>query len=68
MAVANKESGDADLQVLHEISQLLDTGLDRKTLRVCKDLCELGVHPETVAKVIKELLQDENKNGKSRKP
>lgn len=68
MAMDDGNNGDDDLQVLNEISQLLDTGLDRKTLRVCKDLCALGVHPETLAKIIKELRRDENKPQKSLKP
>lgn len=35
--------------VLHEISTLLNTGLDRQTLSLCVSLCENGVNPEALA-------------------
>ncbi|KAI9189986.1 hypothetical protein H9P43_001419 [Blastocladiella emersonii ATCC 22665] len=43
------------MDVLHEISTLLNTGLDRETLSICVSLCEAGVNPEALAAVIKEL-------------
>lgn len=42
-------------QMLHQISQLLCTGLDADALTICIKLCELGVDPETLAHVIKEI-------------
>ncbi|CAG4964356.1 unnamed protein product [Colias eurytheme] len=42
-------------QMLHQISQLLNTGLDSETLTICIRLCELGVDPELLAVVIKEI-------------
>jgi mitotic-spindle organizing protein 1 len=36
-------------KVLHEISTLLNTGLDRDTLSICLNLCENGVNPEALA-------------------
>jgi mitotic-spindle organizing protein 1 len=45
-----KEAVDA----LHEISGLLDTGLDRKALALIVALCEHGVNPEALAAVIRE--------------
>ncbi|CAK1541240.1 unnamed protein product [Leptosia nina] len=42
-------------QLLYQISQLLNTGLDAETLRICIQLCELGVNPDTLALVIKEI-------------
>ncbi|KPJ14253.1 Mitotic-spindle organizing protein 1 [Papilio machaon] len=42
-------------QMLNQISQLLNTGLDQETLTICIRLCELGVDPESLAYVIKEI-------------
>lgn len=42
-------------QMLNQISQLLNTGLDQETLTICIRLCELGVDPESLAHVIKEI-------------
>ncbi|RIA92925.1 mitotic-spindle organizing gamma-tubulin ring associated-domain-containing protein [Glomus cerebriforme] len=46
------------LDILHEISTLLNTGLDRDTLSICLNLCENGVNPEALAAVIKELRRE----------
>lgn len=42
-------------QTLYQISQLLCTGLDAESLSICIRLCELGVDPEVLAHVIKEI-------------
>ncbi|CAG9787027.1 unnamed protein product [Diatraea saccharalis] len=42
-------------QMMYQISQLLCTGLDTETLTICIRLCELGVDPEVLAHVIKEI-------------
>lgn len=42
-------------QMLYQISQLLSTGLDTETLTICIKLCELGVDPEVLAHIIKEI-------------
>ncbi|KAL0832369.1 hypothetical protein ABMA28_001799 [Loxostege sticticalis] len=42
-------------QLMYQISQLLCTGLDPDTLTICIRLCELGVNPEVLAHVIKEI-------------
>ncbi|KAK3672324.1 hypothetical protein LTR78_007864 [Recurvomyces mirabilis] len=41
--------------ILHEISTLLNTQLDRQSLSYCVSLIENGVNPEALASVIKEL-------------
>ncbi|CAB4383168.1 hypothetical protein RhiirA5_361581 [Rhizophagus irregularis] len=46
------------LDILHEMSTLLNTGLDRDTLSLCLNLCENGVNPEALAAVIKELRRE----------
>ncbi|CAK8675688.1 mitotic-spindle organizing protein 1-like [Clavelina lepadiformis] len=43
------------MDTLLEISRILNTGLDAKTLSVCVQLCELGINPEAIATVIKEI-------------
>jgi mitotic-spindle organizing protein 1 len=37
------------VNTLFELSQLLNTGLDKRTLALCVSLCEQGVNPEVVA-------------------
>jgi len=42
---------------LLQISKLLSTGLDSESLALCVRLCELGINPEALATVIKEIRQ-----------
>lgn len=44
--------------VLFDISQLLQTGLDRETLSTLVGLTETGVNPEALAAVVKELRRE----------
>lgn len=44
--------------VLFDISQLLQTGLDRETLAVLVGLTESGVNPEALAAVVRELRRE----------
>lgn len=41
-----------------EISDLLNTGLDEETLKVCVQLLEAGVNPEALATVVRELRRE----------
>uniref|UniRef100_A0A3B3X1R6 Mitotic spindle organizing protein 1 n=2 Tax=Poecilia TaxID=8080 RepID=A0A3B3X1R6_9TELE len=43
------------MDVLLEISRLLNTGLDMESLSICVRLCEQGINPEALSAVIKEL-------------
>ncbi|GAB7350919.1 hypothetical protein MBLNU459_g1431t1 [Dothideomycetes sp. NU459] len=43
------------IDILHEISTLLNTQLDRQSLSYCVSLIENGVNPDALANVIKEL-------------
>ncbi|CAM1321600.1 Uncharacterised protein g7827 [Pycnogonum litorale] len=45
-------------ETLQEISKLLNTGLDSETLAICVRLCESGVNPEALARVIQELRRE----------
>ena len=51
-------STDNALDTLHEISTLLETGLDKETLAILVALCEQGVNPEALAAVVKELRRE----------
>ncbi|XP_025084813.1 mitotic-spindle organizing protein 1-like isoform X4 [Pomacea canaliculata] len=46
------------LDILAEISKLLNTGLDTDTLALCVRLCENGINPEALALVIQELRRE----------
>ncbi|XP_005603753.1 mitotic-spindle organizing protein 1 [Equus caballus] len=54
-AVANPNVVMETMDVLLEISRILNTGLDMETLSICVRLCEQGINPETLSSVIKEL-------------
>ena len=43
---------------MKEISDLLNTGLDEETLKVCVQLLEAGVNPEALAAVVRELRRE----------
>lgn len=53
----NGESSDT-LELAFELSQILDCGLDKKSLSICMGLLELGVHPEVLADVVKRLRKE----------
>lgn len=64
IAENNKMTSERDMQVsqtrdiffnLLQISKLLATGLDSESLSLCIRLCELGINPEALANVIKEI-------------
>ncbi|KAH7320911.1 mitotic-spindle organizing protein [Stachybotrys elegans] len=46
------------VDILHEVSTLLNCELDRRTLSICISMIECGVNPEALAQVIKELRQE----------
>ncbi|TGZ84618.1 hypothetical protein EX30DRAFT_392049 [Ascodesmis nigricans] len=46
------------LDVLNEISTILNTGLDRNSLSICVSLIENGVNPDALAAVVRELRQE----------
>ncbi|KAG7444340.1 uncharacterized protein BT62DRAFT_952101 [Guyanagaster necrorhizus] len=51
-------SAQQTLDILQEISQLLNTRLDRETLTTCVRMIESGVNPEALAAVILELRRE----------
>ncbi|KAH6885858.1 mitotic-spindle organizing gamma-tubulin ring associated-domain-containing protein [Thelonectria olida] len=46
------------VDILHEISTILNCQLDRRTLSICISMIERGVNPEALAQVVKELRQE----------
>ncbi|KMT15211.1 hypothetical protein BVRB_3g063220 [Beta vulgaris subsp. vulgaris] len=46
------------LELAFQMSNILDTGLDRHTLSVLIALCDLGLNPEALAAVVKELRRE----------
>ena len=46
------------LDTLTEISTILNTGLDSEAIAICMKLCEAGVNPEALARVILELRRE----------
>ena len=46
------------MRVLEEMSELLNTGLDRESLGLLVALTEEGVNPEALAAVVKELRRE----------
>ena len=56
--VAGPQTAEETMEVLYEISKILNTGLDRSTLANLVGLCETGVNPEALAAVVKELRRE----------
>ncbi|KAJ8253308.1 hypothetical protein GJAV_G00211440, partial [Gymnothorax javanicus] len=54
-SAANPNAVQETMEVLMEISELLNTGLDMESLSICVRLCEQGINPEALSTVIKEL-------------
>ncbi|KAL5549430.1 hypothetical protein UlMin_004661 [Ulmus minor] len=46
------------LDLAFHMSNMLETGLDRHTLSVLIALCDLGLNPEALAGVVKELRRE----------
>lgn len=46
------------LELAFHMSNILETGLDRHTLSVLIALCDLGLNPEALAAVVKELRRE----------
>ncbi|KAJ8101911.1 mitotic-spindle organizing gamma-tubulin ring associated-domain-containing protein [Lipomyces tetrasporus] len=48
-------SAQDDIDLLYEISLLLDTGVDKDAISLCLKLCDNGVNPEALANTIRDL-------------
>lgn len=50
---------DAQIRkTIHEISQLMNTGLSPEALDICIKLCEAGVHPQSLAEVVTQIRSE----------
>ena len=56
------------MNVLHEMSTILDTGLDKETLSILVSLTEKGINPEALATVVEELRREESATKGKPKP
>ncbi|VVA95196.1 unnamed protein product [Arabis nemorensis] len=57
----DQEAGETardSLELVFRMSNILETGLDRHTLSVLIALCDLGLNPEALAALVKELRRD----------
>eukprot|EP01052_Picozoa_sp_SAG31_P005923 SAG31_NODE_267_length_18790_cov_3.661655_22_plen_78_part_00 len=52
------DTASETMDIVYEISRILNTGLDRHTLSILVGLCECGVNPEALAAVVKELRRE----------
>lgn len=62
--MTNEEHNEAveTLEILHEISQTLNCGIDKETLSIIVTLIENGVDPLAVASIIKEVKNESISN------
>jgi mitotic-spindle organizing protein 1 len=58
MDLASVQRANEALSLVQEISGILDTGLDKETLSILIGLVELGVNPEALAAVVRELRRE----------
>mmetsp|Transcript_6498 Transcript_6498/g.13317 ORF Transcript_6498/g.13317 Transcript_6498/m.13317 type:complete len:84 (+) Transcript_6498:31-282(+) len=63
MSLAHDDEADLGdsqeaLDILFEMSTLLNTGLNKETVSAILGLCELGVNPEAIAKAVQELRDE----------
>ena len=49
-----------EIDALANLSIILESGLDRRTLLVILELMEAGVHPESLVDIIKEFRRENN--------
>ncbi|PAV19991.1 mitotic-spindle organizing [Pyrrhoderma noxium] len=54
----DRSAAQQTLDILYDISQLLNTNLDRETLAICVSMIESGVSPEALSAAIIELRRE----------
>ncbi|KAJ5880633.1 uncharacterized protein N7473_011686 [Penicillium subrubescens] len=60
--VDKRQAAREVIDILQEISDLLNTNLDRTELSLCVSLIENGVNPDALATVIKDLRKEAASN------
>ena len=58
MAAPAADKRAQTLEIVFKIAELLNTGLDKATLDILVQLCEAGVNPEALARVVQELRRE----------
>ncbi|KAK4228476.1 mitotic-spindle organizing gamma-tubulin ring associated-domain-containing protein [Podospora fimiseda] len=53
-----QQAAQQAVDILHEISTILNCHLDRRTLSICISMIENGVNPEALAAVVTELRKE----------
>ena len=66
VVVVSARKGKKILDITHEMSNILDCGVDRETMAVCISLLENGADPESLAVVVKELKREAKRLRESR--
>uniref|UniRef100_A0A6P4FK64 Mitotic-spindle organizing protein 1 n=1 Tax=Drosophila rhopaloa TaxID=1041015 RepID=A0A6P4FK64_DRORH len=51
-------SSERDLIVLHAMSQLVNAGLSKESLKICIELIKVGIEPGLLATVIKNIREE----------
>ncbi|XP_065880606.1 mitotic-spindle organizing protein 1A-like [Euphorbia lathyris] len=54
----DEEAARNSLDLAFYMSNILETGLDRHTLSLLVALCELGLNPEALAALVKEVRRE----------
>ncbi|CAJ2511810.1 Uu.00g074350.m01.CDS01 [Anthostomella pinea] len=57
-----QQAAQQAVDILHEISTILNCHLDRRTLSVCISMVENGVNPEALANVVQFLRKEKQKD------
>ncbi|EMR61907.1 putative mitotic-spindle organizing protein 1 protein [Eutypa lata UCREL1] len=56
-----QQAAQQAVDILHEISTILNCHLDRRTLSICISMIENGVNPEALANVVQYLRKESQK-------
>ncbi|XDG03249.1 hypothetical protein ABKA04_002864 [Annulohypoxylon sp. FPYF3050] len=59
--VDKQQAAQQAVDILHEISTILNCHLDRRTLSICISMIENGVNPEALANVVQFLRKEARK-------
>lgn len=46
------------IEILNEMAQILNCGLDRQTISILVSMIEMGVNPEALAAVVQEMRRE----------
>ena len=52
------EEARETVEILNEMSQILNCGLDRQTISILVSMIEMGINPEALSAVVKEMRNE----------